>query len=55
MKNFLVGLVIGIVLGGTGAYAVVKEKVKKAATKENAEKVVKATGEFTDTIKAVFK
>ncbi len=55
MKNFLLGLVIGIVLGGTGAYAVVKEKVKKAATKENAEKVVKASQELGDTIKAAFE
>lgn len=55
MKSFFVGLVIGIVLGGTGAYAVVKEKAKKVATKENAEKVVKASQEFGDTIKAVFK
>ena len=55
MKNFLVGLVIGIVLGGTGGYAIVKEKAKKVATKENSEKVVKATGEFSDTLKAVFE
>ena len=55
MKNFLVGLVIGIVLGGTGGYAIVKEKAKKVATKENAEKVVKASQDFSDTIKAVFK
>ena len=54
-KKFLIGLAIGIVLAGTGAYAVVKEKAKKVATKENAEKVVKASQEFGDTIKAVFK
>lgn len=55
MKNLFIGVVIGLVLGSTGSYVVLKEKVKKAATKENAEKVVKASQDFGDTIKAVFK
>ena len=54
MKNFLIGVVVGIVLASTGAYAIVAQKAKKAATKENAEKVMKATQEFGDTIKQVF-
>jgi hypothetical protein len=55
MKNFLIGLVVGIVLATTGAYAVIEQKAKKAATKENAEKVTKAAQNFTDTIKSVFE
>ena len=46
MKNFLIGLIIGIVLGGFGTYATIKEKTKKIATKQNAEKVVQASQEF---------
>lgn len=53
MKNFFIGLVIGIVIGGMGGYAFLKEKVTKIATKENTEKVVKATQNFSDTIKEV--
>jgi ABC-type uncharacterized transport system ATPase component len=55
MKQFLIGLVVGIVLATTGTYAVIEQKVKKAATKENAEKVTKAAQNFTDTIKSVFE
>lgn len=55
MKNLFIGIVIGLVLGSTGSYVVLKEKVKKAATKENAEKVTKAAQNFTDTIKSVFE
>lgn len=55
MKNFLIGLVVGIVLATTGTYAVIEQKAKKAATKENAEKVTKAAQNFTDTIKSVFE
>jgi len=54
MKNFLLGLLTGVVLASTGAYAVVKETAKKAATKENAAKVVKATQEFGGAIKDIF-
>ena len=54
MKNFLFGLVTGIILASTGTYAVIKETAKKAATKENAEKVVKATQEFGGAIKDIF-
>lgn len=53
MKQFFIGLVIGLVLGGMGGYAFIKNKVTKIATKENAEKVVKATQNFGDTIKEV--
>lgn len=55
MKNLFIGVVIGLVLGSTGSYVVLKEKAKKVATKENAEKVVKASQDFGDTIKAVFE
>lgn len=55
MKNFFIGLVVGIVLATTGTYAVIEQKAKKAATKENAEKVTKAAQNFTDTIKSVFE
>jgi len=55
MKNFLIGMVVGIVLATTGTYAVIEQKAKKAATKENAEKVTKAAKDFTDTIKSVFE
>ena len=55
MKNFFIGMVVGIVLATTGTYAVIEQKAKKAATKENAEKVVKATKDFTETIKDVFE
>jgi hypothetical protein len=55
MKNFLIGMVVGIVLATTGTYAVIEQKAKKAATKENAEKVTKAAQNFTDTIKSVFE
>ena len=54
MKNFIIGLVIGFLLAGTGAYAVITEKAKKAATKENAEKIGKAAKEFGETIKDAF-
>lgn len=53
MKGFLIGLVVGILLTSTGAYTIIEQKAKKAATKENAEKVVKATQSFTDTIKSI--
>lgn len=55
MKNFLIGMVVGIVLATTGTYAVIEQKAKKVATKENAEKVTKAAQNFTDTIKSVFE
>ena len=55
MKNFFIGMAIGIVLATTGTYAVIEQKAKKAATKENAEKVTKAAKDFTDTIKSVFE
>ena len=48
-------MVVGIVLATTGTYAVIEQKAKKAATKENAEKVTKAAQNFTDTIKSVFE
>lgn len=54
MKNFLIGLVIGILLGGTGVYTSVKEKTQKVATKKNAEKVVKAAEEFGKAVQGVF-
>lgn len=54
MKNFLIGMVVGIVLTTTGTYAVIEQKAKKAATKENAENVGKAAKEFGETIKDVF-
>ena len=34
MKNFIIGLVVGFLLAGTGAYTIVTEKAKKAANKE---------------------
>jgi len=55
MKQFLIGLVVGIVLASTGTYAVIEKKAKQAATKENAEKVTKAAKNFTDTIKGLFE
>lgn len=55
MKQFLIGMVVGIILATTGTYAVIEQKAKKAATKENAEKVTKAAQNFTDTIKSVFE
>ena len=55
MKNFLIGMVVGIILATTGTYAVIEQKAKKAVTKENAEKVTKAAQNFTDTIKSVFE
>ena len=55
MKQFLIGLVVGIVLATTGTYAVIEQKAKKAATKENTEKVTKAAHNFTNTIKSVFE
>lgn len=55
MKNFLIGLVIGVILGGTGAYTVVKNKVQKLATAENAEKVIKASQEFGQAMQEVLK
>lgn len=55
MKQFLIGLVVGIVLASTGTYALIEQKAKKAATKENVEKVGNAVKSFTDTIKDVFK
>lgn len=55
MKNFFIGIIVGIVLATTGTYAVIEQKAKKAATKENAEKVTKAAQNFTDTIKSVFE
>ena len=54
MKNFFIGIIVGIVLATTGTYAVIEQKAKKAATKENAEKVGKAAKEFGETIKDVF-
>ena len=42
-------MVVGIVLTTTGTYAVIEQKAKKAATKENAENVGKAAKEFGET------
>ena len=47
-------MVVGIVLTTTGTYAVIEQKAKKVATKENAENVGKAAKEFGETIKDVF-
>ena len=55
MKNFFIGLVVGVVLASTGAYAVIEQKAKKAATKENMEKVADAGKSLTDTIVDIFK
>lgn len=55
MKNLFIGVVIGLVLGSTGSYVVLKEKVKKAATIENASKVVDATAEFGQKVQGIFK
>lgn len=55
MKKFLIGLAIGIVLGGTGAYTLIKEKVTKVATKENAEKLVSAGKNLTNTVEEIVK
>ncbi len=55
MKNLFIGVVIGLVLGSTGSYVVLKEKVKKVATIENANKVVDATAEFGQQVQSIFK
>jgi hypothetical protein len=55
MKNFIIGLVIGIILGGNGAYTYCKQKIEKPATKENVEKVVSASKSFCKTIKEIFE
>ena len=55
MKNLFIGVVIGLVLGSTGSYVALKEKVKKAATIENASKVVDATAEFGQKVQGIFK
>ena len=55
MKNLFIGVVIGLVLGSTGSYVVLKEKVKKAATIENASKVADATVEFGEKVQDIFK
>jgi len=55
MKNFFIGMIVGAIMASTGTYAVIEQKAKKAATKENAEKVTKAAKDFTDTIKSVFE
>ena len=55
MKNLFIGVVIGLVLGSTGSYVVLKEKIKKAATIENASKVVDATAEFGQQVQSIFK
>lgn len=54
MKQFFIGLIVGIVLTTTGCYAILVEKAKKAATKENVEKVKDATESVTDTLKGLF-
>lgn len=53
MKNLLIGIVIGVIFAGTGAYAYCVNKAKKIATKENAEKVIKASQQFGDSIKEI--
>ena len=55
MKNFIIGVVVGVVLASTGAYAVVAQKAKKAATKENVEKVADSTKGLVSTLTEVFK
>jgi hypothetical protein len=55
MKRFFIGLAIGIVLGGTGAYTMLKDKVKKVATVENAKTVMNATQEYGETLNSVLK
>ena len=55
MKNLFLGVILGLVLGSTGSYVVLKEKVKKAATIENASKVVDATAEFGEKVQDIFK
>ena len=55
MKKFLIGFTIGVVFAGTGAYTYCVNKAKKVGTKENAQKIVKASQEFGETIKDVLK
>lgn len=55
MKKFLLGLVVGVVLGATGGYAVVMDKIKKTATIENVEKVSAAAETFSNSIVEIVK
>lgn len=55
MKKFIIGFLIGMLFAGTGTYAMLKKKAEKVATKENAEKVLKATQEYGKEVGKVFK
>lgn len=54
MKNFIIGLVIGFLIGGTSAYGVIMSKVKDVATKDNLEKVEDASKTFVESVKDIF-
>ena len=45
--------IIGIIIGTSGTYAIVRDKIKKVATKENAEIIIDETKKFSDKIKNV--
>lgn len=55
MKKILIGIVIGVIFAGTGAYAYCVNKAKKVATKENAEKVIEASKQFGEKLGEVFE
>lgn len=55
MKKILIGIVIGIIFAGTGAYTYCLNKAKKVATKDNAGKVIEAGKKFGETIEEVLK
>ena len=61
MRNFLIGLVVGIILASSGIYATAKHKAEKAMydkdvrkVEKSAKKVGKATQDFAETIYNAF-
>lgn len=55
MKNFLLGMVAGVLFVTTGLYGYLKDKVTDLFTKEKTEQVVQATQEYGKTMKKVFQ
>jgi len=50
MKNFIIGLIIGIVCGGLGGYTYLKENVEKITNERTIKKATKATKTFVNDI-----
>lgn len=55
MKKTIIAFVIGIIVGGTGGYAILQSYYKKLVTKENVEKVKQVAADGLETAAETLK